>query len=160
MSKLSKLIKNRPQYEIQKEYEANQGLAANQAYGRDRAVTNAETQIDSQAANAFEAARQSSSSTPALMAALTGVQNNATAARGDLVDQEQQSRARGMNNMMQTNSAMAEEKDKAWNTNVNEPYQNQVQRLRDKQKFGRDLLMKGIDLAGSLAVKGATGGLG
>lgn len=155
---LKKEINNRPEYQVADEYAENQTLAKNQAYGRDRAVQSAEQGIDQSAANAFENARQTSNSQPALLAALTGINANTSAAKNDLVDQEQQQRARGMGMMMQTNAQMAEEKDKAWNHNVNEPYQNRVQRLREKQKFNRDLGMKAIDLAGSLAVKAATGG--
>lgn len=156
---LKKEIANRPKYDVAGEYSENKNLAANQAYARDRAVQNQEERIDQSAANAFDNAQQTSNSQPALLAALTGINANTSAAKNDLVDQEQQNRARGMGMMMQTNNQIAEEKDKAWNYNTNEPYQDRKRRLAEKQKFNRELGMKAVDLAGSLAVKAATGGV-
>ena len=67
-----------------------------------------------------------------------------------------------MRDLYGANNAMIDEQDKAWNFNVNEPYQNQIQELRDRRKFRQELLFKAIDTAGAVAgsVVGAKAGKG
>ncbi len=44
---------------------------------------------------------------------------------------------------------MAEEKDKAWNYNVNEPYQLKLNQLVQQKKARADMLGKVLDIAGT-----------
>ena len=64
-----------------------------------------------------------------------------------------------MRDLYGANQAMIDEKDKQWNFNVNEPYQNQLQALRDKKKFRQEMLFKALDTVGSLGISAASGGL-
>lgn len=148
--KLDKLIKNRPKYEIKSEIFDNQAIATNAAYGRSSAVVNAETQVTQNAANAISQAQQSSASGAGLLAAAAGINANSNAANTNLANQEAQIQAEGKQQLMAANAAVIEEKDKAWDYNVNQPYQNKIQELRDRRKARQELLMKGLDVVGGV----------
>lgn len=149
--KLDKLIKNRPQYTISKESADNQSAAKKAASTRDLATVNAEQQIAQNAANANAAATGSSASGAGVLAAMSGV-NAGTAASGSRVAaQEAQSNAVKRSAVMQSNASMVDEKDKAWDYNVNQPYQNKVAALRERKRARQELLMKGIDSAVSIS---------
>ena len=159
--KIKNLLKNRPQYEIQNEAFENQALAKNQAFGRDRGIQQAEQNIMTQGADAMGQAQQVSGSTNALLDTLAGITSNQNENLRDLGVNEAQLQSDRMRDLYGANNAMIDEQDKAWNFNVNEPYQNQLQALRDKKKFRQELLGKAIDTVGGLATAGAmSGGVG
>lgn len=145
--KLKKLIKDRPKYEIAEEAYQNQVTAKNAAYGRDNATVNAEQQMAKNTADSMAAAKGVSSSGAGIMALLNSTEASNNAEKVNLANQEAQAQEAGKADLAQANAAMAEEKDKAFDYNVNQPYQNAIQSLRDKKRARQELLMKGIDSA-------------
>lgn len=168
-SQIKDLITNRPKYKIQPGYAENQdiagqnvALAKNTAFGRSRAIMAQEKNIDQNAADTMYAAGNESGSTSALLNTLATVNNSRnTALRGLAADEAtiQNANLSQVYNqeagLMNANNAMSEEKDKEWNYNVNEPYMNQLNMLVQKKKFRQELLMKGLDVVGSIAKSGA-----
>jgi len=148
--KINELIENRPEYQIQDEAYENQALAKNQAFGRDRGIQQAEQNIMTQGADAMGAAQQVSGSTNALLDTLASVNSNQSSSMRDLGVEEANIQSQRMGDLYGTNTAMIDEQDKAWNYNVNDPYQNQMQALRDKKKFRQELLGKAIDTVGGI----------
>ena len=57
--------------------------------------------------------------------------------------------------MLESNTALAEEKDKAWNYNVNEPYQNQMNYLVQKKRARTETAWKMMDFVASLGQSAA-----
>jgi len=159
--KINNLINNRPQYQIQDEGFENQALAKGMAFGRDRGIQKAEENIMTSGADAMGQAQQVSGSSNALLDTLASISGGQNQNLRDLGVQEANVQSSRMRDLYGANNAMIDEQDKAWNFNVNDPYQNQVQALRDKKKFRTELLFKGLDVVGGLAGAGAmAGGVG
>lgn len=149
--KLDKLIQNRPKYQINQEAYDNQAIARNSAYGRDNAVVNAEAQVSQNASDALATAKNATASGAGILAAVSNINANTNQANQALAQQEAQTQAAGRDKLMSANAAMIEEKDKEWNFNVNDPYQNKVQALRERRKARQELAMKGLDTVGAIA---------
>lgn len=149
--KLKTLIENRPQYQISDEYYKNQALAQNAAFGRDSAIQQQEQNINQSAVDSVGQAQEVSSSTGSILSTLAAINNNKNNALQDLGVQEGQVNRANRQDYMGSNVALAEEQDKQWNFNVNEPYQNQIQSLRDRKKFRQEALFKVLDTAGAIA---------
>lgn len=158
--KVQDLINNRPQYTVNPAYNENQAIAANLAYGRNRAVTNAEANIDQSTASAIEAARNASGTSGSLMQAIVTAGLNKNAALTDLAGQEAQLQQQGLVNLQNANTALAEENDKAWNYNVNEPYQDKLARLALKKQQRQQTLQNVLSLAGTLGGAALGGPIG
>jgi len=156
--KLNAAIAARPQYQVNDEAYENQSIAKNQAFGRNRAIQQGEEDVDQSAANAVSQAKGVSGSTAGLLDTIATINSNATGAKRDLAGQESQIKQQNVGQLMDTNQQMIDEKDKAWNFNINEPYQNTIQSLRDKKRFRQELAMKGIDFAASLGSSFIGGG--
>lgn len=164
--KLKREIANRPKYEVDGTYAENQAITRNQAYGRAPGAVAAERNIGQGLSDTVAAAQSASNDSAAILASIASANQAANQSRVQLSDQEMQARSANAGQMMAANNQMAEEKDKAWNFNVNEPYQNRIQSLRDRKKARQELTMKGIDagiaaitMAGDAAKKVATGGI-
>lgn len=153
---IDELIKNRPEYEIQDEAYENQALAKNQAFGRDRGIMQAEENIQTQSADAVGQAQQVSNSSNALLDTISGITGNANNSLRSLGVDEARIQSQRMGDVYGTNNAMIDEQDKAWNFNVNEPYQNQIQELRNRRKARQENLFKVLDTIGGLGVSAAT----
>ena len=156
---MDRLIKNRPQYKINDEAFDNQSIAKNQAFGRNRAIQQGEEDVDQSAANAVSQAKTVSNSTAGLLDTIATINSNATQSKRDLAGQESQIKQQNVGQLLDTNQQMIDEKDKAWNFNINEPYQNQIQSIRDKKRFRQELGLKAIDFAGSIAGAAIGGGI-
>jgi hypothetical protein len=157
--KIDRLIKNRPQYQIQDEAFENQALAKNMAFGRDRGIMQAEDNIETQSADAIGQAQQVSNSSNAILDTIAGITGNANNSLRSLGVDEANVQASRMRDLYGANNAMIDEKDKEWNFNVNEPYQNQLQALRDRRKARQENVWKAIDTVGSLGINAASAGL-
>jgi len=155
---IDELIKNRPQYEIQDEAYQNQALAKNQAFGRDRGIQQAESNIQTQAADAVGQAQQVSGSSNAILDTIAGITGNANNSLRSLGVDEANIQSGRMRDLYGANNAMIDEQDKKWNFNVNEPYQNQIQELRNRRKAKQENFFKILDTIGSLGVSAATSG--
>lgn len=136
--KLDKLIENRPEYSISDEAQQNQAMARSEAYGRDRAIQGAETELEQGAANAVAQAKDVTSGTSGLLSTIAAIQANQDTTRRGLANDEAAMRSGKINTLMNANSAMIDEKDKAWNYNENMPYQMKVAALRDRIKFNQE----------------------
>lgn len=159
------LIENRPQYQIAGEYQENENLASNvrDMYGR---LTNTselpgQTQMQNKlaqnSANAVGAAAMYGVDNPAQLAQLANSalqsqnssQNdlNIEGARFRQMNVDKFANATG--DLQDAKTAMAEEKDKAWNYNINDPYQNAVDSARKRVKSNTEMIQKGGDMIGS-----------
>lgn len=156
---IDQLIKNRPQYQVQDEAFETQALAKNQAFGRDRGIQRAEENIMTQGADTIGQAQQVSGSTNALLDILASISGGQNKNLRELGVDEAQIQSDRMRDLYGANTAMIDEQDKAWNFNVNEPYQNQMQALRDRKKFRQEMAMKAFDTVGRIGLAAATGGL-
>lgn len=155
---IDELIKNRPKYEIKDEAYENQALAKNQAFGRDRGIQQAESNILANQANAVGESQQVSNSTNALLGTLEGMTGNVNNSLRSLGVDEANVASGRMRDLYGANNAMIDEQDKEWNFNVNEPYQNQIQELRNRRKARQENFFKILDTIGGLGVSAATGG--
>lgn len=153
-TQLDAAIKNRPKYNIAEEAYANQGLAKSRAFGRDRSIQMAEENVDRDVASSIGSAKNISSNTGAILDTLSSIGTSAMDTKRGLAMNEAQLQNQKFGELYGANNAMIDEKDKAWNYNVNQPYMNKIQALRDNRKFRQELLMKGLDFAGTIA--GAT----
>jgi len=154
--KIDSLIKNRPKYQIQDEAFENQALAKNQAFGRDRGIQQAESNILANQANAMGEAQQVSGSSNAILDTIAGITGNANNSLRSLGVDEANIQSGRMRDLYGANNAMIDEKDKEWNFNVNEPYQNQIQELRNRRKAKQENFFKILDTIGGLAASAAT----
>lgn len=141
--RLQKELANAPKYKIQDEARQNQTLAKANAFGRDRAIQQAQEDVIQGNENAVSQAKDVTNSTSSLMgtiAQLQGMKNNALRS---LAQDDAAMRQQKLLNLQGANEAMLDEKDKAWNYNVNMPFQNRVAMYRDKIKMGQEMQMAG-----------------
>lgn len=136
--KLNKLIDNRPKYKISDEAFDNQAIAKAEAYGRDRAIQGQEAELEQDAADAVSAAKDVTSGTSSLLSTIAAISANKDASRRDLAIGEAQLMNQKKAQLLNVNSQMIDEKDKAWNYNENMPYQMKVAALRDRIKFNQE----------------------
>jgi hypothetical protein len=142
---LEKTLKNAPKYEMQEEAAQNQAIARSEAYGRDAAIQTAESKLEQDASNAVAQAKDVTSSTSGLLSTIAAIQANQTTARQGLAQDEAMLRNQKIQTLMGVNNAMIDEKDKAWNYNVNMPYQMKVASLRDRKKANDELVLAGVE---------------
>ena len=157
---MNKLLKNAPKYKINDEVFENQAISKAEAYGKDRDIEMAQENIDADVASATGEVKDITTSTSALLNALTEIQNAAFDSKRGLSEYEAGTlRRQKIGALKDANQAVVDEKDKAWNYNENMPYQMRVAAARDKRKFNEELMMKGVDSATSEmnAVHGALG---
>lgn len=156
---IDELIKNRPKYYLQDEAFENQALAKNQAFGRDRAMQMQEENIETGAADAIGQAQQVSGSSNALLDTIANITGSKNQSLRGLATDEAQLQSQRMRDLYGANLDVIDEQDKAWNFNVNEPYQNQIQELRLRRKQKQENLFKILDTIGSLGVSTAASGI-
>ena len=82
---------------------------------------------------------------------IAAINSNTTQSKRDLAGQESQIKQQNIGQLLDVNNQMVDEKDKAWNYNINEPYQNIVQAQRDKRKYDQEQGNKTMDFAASIA---------
>jgi hypothetical protein len=156
--KLKKELANAPKYKIQDEAFQNQAIARANAYGRDRSIQAQQTQLDQDAQNAVSSAKDVTSSTSGLLSTIAAIQANKDQTTRGLAQDEAALQQQKLGTLMNTNQAMIDEKDKEWNYNVNEPYQNRIQALRDRKKARGELVGSIIGGVASIGAGLATGG--
>jgi len=158
--KINKLIKERPQYEINQEAFDNQAIATSQAFGRDRSIQAQETQNEQDAANSAAAARDVSSSTSGLLNTIAAINASKMSTNRGLAQDEASIQNQKIQQLYGANNQMIEEKDKAWDFNVNQPYQNKIQALRDRKKSRAELaggIVQGVTTIAGAALGGPAG---
>lgn len=156
--KLKKLTANAPKYDIQDEAYQNQAIAKAAAYGRNRAIESQQSQLDQDTSNAVGAAKDITSSTSGLLSTLAAISAQKDTARRGLAQQEAQIQQQNTGQLLDANQAMIDEKDKAWNYNVNEPYQSRVAALRERKKARGELVGSIIGAVANVGTGLATGG--
>jgi hypothetical protein len=153
-------IKNRPKYEIPDEAAQTQSSARSQAYGRDRSIQMQEENINQEAANSAAMAKDISGSTSSLLSTIAAINANKTGQLRGLAQDEASMQQGKLQNLYAANNAMIDEKDKAWNYNVNMPYQQKLQRanekLRRSQMITDSFTGVAIAVGGSAATQGTS----
>ncbi len=158
--KIQTQINKRPVYQIADEYTQNVDLARSAAFGRDRAIQAQESNIEQQAADDIGVAQDYSNSASSILATLASISGSKnTALRNLAVDESTINRAK-MNDLYGANVNMAEEKDKAFEYNVNTPYQKALERIQERKRrrqLQTDALTgAAIAVGGSAATEGTT----
>jgi hypothetical protein len=141
---LDRQINNAPKYVINNEAYQNQAIARQQAYGRDEATMIQEQNLDQDAADTIAEARNVTSSSSGLLSTLAAINANKSGGLRDLAAQEARIKQQNKGQLINVNNQMIDEKDKAWNYNVNMPYQNRIAALRDQIKFLSEMSMAGM----------------
>ncbi len=137
--------KKRPTYTIAPEYEQNKALAEQEAFGTNPSIVRGMNAIDQSAASDVNTAQQYTSNTSSILNLLASINKNKTSDYQNLFGQNAMLQSQGRSKLMGANAAMAEERDKAWNFNVNEPYQNELAAERDFQKSTEEAHQKRAD---------------
>lgn len=157
---IKNLLKNRPKYEIADEAFENQASARSQAYGRDRSIQMQQENINQEAANAASAAKDVSGSTSSLLSTIAAINANKTGQLRGLAQDEAAMQQGKLQTLYGANNAMIDEKDKAWNYNVNMPYQQKLQRANEKLRRAQMITdsFSGVAIAvgGSAATSGTS----
>jgi len=160
-TRISRAIKNMPKYQINDEAFENQALARSQAFGRNRAVQMQEGNIEQQAADAANQARNVTGSTSSLLSTISAINASKTTGLRDLAQTEAGIQQQNMGQLYGANQAMIDEKDKAWNQNVYAPWAAHLQNLKEK-KANRDAkwgsIAGGLLSAGAYVLGGPIGG--
>jgi hypothetical protein len=151
--KIQRQIKKMPKYQINEEAFQNQGLARSQAFGRNRALQMQEGNIEQDAANAGNEARNVSGNTTSLLSTIAAINANKNTNLRGLAQDEAAVQQQNVGQLYNANQAMIDEKDKAWNQNVYAPWAAQLQYLKEK-KANRDA--KWGSIAGGLLTAGAS----
>jgi hypothetical protein len=159
--KLDKTLKNAPKYKLQEEGFENQAMAKSQAFGRDRDIQMQQENISQEASNAASEAAKVSSSTTSLLSTIAAINANKNQNLRGLSQDEAGLRRSKMQDLYGANQAMVDEKDKAWNYNINMPYQMKVAALRDRIKANSEMAMAGVEYEASTssAMMGSMGGM-
>lgn len=169
---LNGLMGNRPRYNVWSQYYDNLDLAQkNTKMYSDLTKTNqmpgqqyAEDNLSQNTANTLGQAQMYGTDNPAILAQLAqnAVQTQNQGSR-DLSMEGAQLRQQNYGNLAGArdeqagaNTALAEEKDKAWNYNTNMPYQLKVQMARDRIKTGQEQTAAGTDQLGSSSSSSAS----
>lgn len=135
---LSELINNRPDYNIQNEAFQNQDIARSEAYGRDRSIQLREQQAEQQTSDAAATAKDITSSTSSLLSTIAAIKANQDATMRGMAADEAAIKSQKKTQLLNVNNQMIDEKDKAWNYNINMPYQMKVAALRDRIKYNQE----------------------
>lgn len=154
--KMDRLLKKRPQYTINQEVFDNQALARGAAFGRDRSIQMQEQELEQSASNAVSEAKDVTSSTSGLLSTIASIQAGKDNALRDLATTESQIQTQNRGDLYGANQAVIDEKDKAFDYNVNQPYQNKIQALRDRKKARTELTGQIIGGITQIAAAGAS----
>jgi hypothetical protein len=137
-------LKNAPKYKIAEETFQNQALAKGQAFGRDRAIQQGQEDISQSAVNASAQARDITSSTSALLNTISQIEAGKQANLRGLAGEDAYGRQQKLQNLMQVNNQVIDEKDKAFDYNINQPFQNRVAMYRDQRKANEEMELAGV----------------
>jgi hypothetical protein len=157
-NKLNKKNK-RPTYNVDGGYQTNVDEAAALAKGRTRQFSNAEAKADQAMANSAELAKGfSGNNTSMAIGSLIAAQNQRNEAQRDVLGAESAFQANAMQNLASQRQALAEENDKAFNYNLNMPYQNTREQAINLRNSGNALIGQGIQ-SGFDSAEGQMGGM-
>lgn len=146
---LKREISRAPKYKIQDEAYQNQAMAKSQAFGRDRTIQMQQENVDQDAVAAATAAKSVSTGTSSLLSTIAAINANKNATKRGLAQDEATLKTQKMGQLLDVNTQMIDEKDKAWNYNINMPYQMKIAALRDKIKDNTETSRAGIEYEAS-----------
>jgi len=135
----------RPKYDINPENEQNKALAQQEAFGQSRAITQGNDMADQIAAQDINTTQQYSSNAGTILNTLKAINNNRNQTKQGLAIADANIRSIGRGKLMGANAASIDEKDKAWNYNVNQPYQNQIAQNREMMRGNAENFWKLLD---------------
>ncbi len=135
----------RPKYKIQPEAEQNKAFGLQATFGQNAAISQGNSMADQTAAQDINTTQQYSSNAGTILNTLKAINNNRNQTKQGLAISDAQLRAQGRNTLMGANNAMIDEQDKAWNYNINNPYQNQIAANRDFTKGSTENFWKLLD---------------
>jgi hypothetical protein len=135
----------RPTYNIQPEVEQNKALGMGAAFGQNTGIAQGNAMADQTAAQDENTAQQYSSNAGTILNTLKSINNNRNQTKQGLSIADANLRSAGRGQLMSANSNAIDEADKAWNYNVNQPYQNQVAATRDQLKGNSENFWKLLD---------------
>jgi hypothetical protein len=142
----------RPIYNVDAGYQQNIDEAAALAKGRTRQFQNAEMQADQAMANSAELAKGfSGNNTATSIGSLIASQNQRNEAQRAILGAESAFQANATQNLAAQRQAMAEERDKAFNYNLNMPYQNTREEAINLRNSGNALIGQGFQSLGDSA---------
>jgi hypothetical protein len=141
---LKRELANAPKYKIADEAFQNQALAKGQAFGRDRAIQQGQEDISQSAVNASAQARDITSSTSALLNTISQIEAGKQANLRGLAGEDAYGRQQKLMNLQNVNNQVIDEKDKAFDYNINQPFQNRVAMYRDQRKANEEMELAGV----------------
>ena len=144
----------RPVYKLAPEVDQNKALATMGAFGQNAAITQGNAIADQTAAQDVNTAQQYASSTGGILNTLKSINANRNRTKQGLAIQDADMRAQGREGLINTNKDVIDELDKAWNYNVNEPYQNMTKQHTDATKTMQENFWKILDTVGGMAKLG------
>lgn len=118
---------NRPTYKVNTGYDENRALASQEAFGVNPSIQQGLDQADQDQAETLNQAQQYSSSASSIMNTLSSLSGRRMSTQRQLRGIQGQFNQQGRRELAMSNKDLAEERDKEWNYNVNEPYQYNVQ---------------------------------
>lgn len=140
----NKLLANRPQYEIPKEYESILGMyktaMAGNAPGYDQTLAN----IGQSGARARGAAERGAISSVSYGSQVGDIYQKELDAIQNLGVQQEQWKASQMQNVAGAQAAMGEQKAQQWNVNQYVPWQTEMNRYGEQRATGMQNLFQGI----------------
>src|SRR5690606_31354657 len=94
--------------------------------------------------DAASQARSVSSSSSALLSTIAQINAGRNQQLRGLAQDDAMLRSQRVQNLQNVNQQMIDEKDKAWNYNINMPFQMRVAKYRDQAKVGSEMEMAGV----------------
>lgn len=141
-------ISNVPKYKINQEAYDNLALAKSQAYGQDRDIQTASENVDRDVSTGVGQAKDITSSTTALLSALSGMETQGMSTKRQLAGDQATIRRDKMRDVYTANESMIEEKDKAFMQNQMAPWLYQLQELQMRRRRSDQLATEMLGLWG------------
>jgi hypothetical protein len=123
-----------PKYKINKEAYDTLATAKSQAYGKDRDIQTAQENVDRDVATSLGQAKDITSSTTALLSALSNIESQGMSTKRNLAADEASLRRGKMQDLYSANQSMIDEKDKAFMQNEMAPWLYNYQYLLQQQR--------------------------
>jgi hypothetical protein len=157
--KIRRQMKKMPKYKIQDEAYQIQNLAKAEAFGKDRDIQMAQDDIDQDVVDSIGQAKDITSSSSALLSALTNIQAGGMSAKRGLAEYEAGDlRRMKIQNLNAANQFMIDEKDKEFYQNEYAPWETELRRLQE-QKANRRSTLNAV-IGGVLSAGGSLLGAG
>lgn len=132
--KIDAQVAARPKYNISNQYYDNQAMARNAAFGRDTAIQQQENNLEQESADAIGMAGQYSNSASGILSTLSSISSSKNQALRNLAVDESAIHRQKQQDLYGVNTQLAEEQDKAFEYNVNTPYQQKIERLQESKR--------------------------